>query len=36
LREEERLRDGIPYVKAEIEALNKEAELVGTANIVSM
>lgn len=31
--EEERLKTGIPYVEAEIEALNKEAELVGTKKI---
>lgn len=33
IREEERLRDGIPYVRDEIEALNKEAERVGVAKI---
>ena len=36
LREEERLRDGIPYVKAEIDALNEEAARVGVANIVTI
>ena len=30
---EERLRTGIPYVEAEIEALNKEAVLVGSLKI---
>ena len=30
---EERLESGIPYVKAEIEALNKEAALVGSSKI---
>jgi len=29
----ERLQSGIPYVEAEIEALNKEAELVGSKKI---
>lgn len=33
LREEERLRDGIPYVQEEIDALNAEAERVGVAKI---
>jgi LDH2 family malate/lactate/ureidoglycolate dehydrogenase len=32
---EERLKTGIPYVEAEIEALNKEAERVGVAKIVT-
>ena len=30
---EDRLRTGIPYVKAEIDALNKEAERVGTVRV---
>jgi len=34
LTREERLKTGIPYVEAEIEALNKEAQLVGVENIV--
>lgn len=33
LCEEERLRDGIPYVQDEIDALNAEAERVGVAKI---
>jgi LDH2 family malate/lactate/ureidoglycolate dehydrogenase len=33
LNKEQRLRDGIPLVDAEVEALNKEAELVGAASI---
>ena len=33
LTHEERLKTGIPYVEAEIEALNKEAELVGSEKI---
>ena len=36
LRHEERLRDGIPYVDAEIEALNAEARLVGERPIVTV
>ncbi|EEQ30326.1 hypothetical protein McanMca71_002178 [Microsporum canis] len=31
----ERARDGIPYAQAEIDALNKEADLVGTGHIVT-
>ena len=34
LRQEERLRIGIPYVDAEIRALNAEAERVGAQKIV--
>ncbi|KAL2350161.1 putative malate/L-lactate dehydrogenase [Cryomyces antarcticus] len=34
LTQEERTRNGIPYVEAEIEELNKEAELVGAEEIV--
>ncbi|TKA55273.1 hypothetical protein B0A49_12785 [Cryomyces minteri] len=34
LTQEERTRSGIPYVQAEIEELNKEAELVGAEEIV--
>ncbi|KAL1969128.1 hypothetical protein VTN77DRAFT_382 [Rasamsonia byssochlamydoides] len=34
LTQEERLKTGIPYVEAEIEALNKEAERVGVDKIV--
>ncbi|EZF68653.1 hypothetical protein H105_08674 [Trichophyton soudanense CBS 452.61] len=30
---QERAKDGIPYVQAEIDALNKEADLVGTGHI---
>jgi LDH2 family malate/lactate/ureidoglycolate dehydrogenase len=33
---EERLKTGIPYVQAEIEALNREAELVGSKKIEIM
>ncbi|KAJ9656574.1 hypothetical protein H2201_008507 [Coniosporium apollinis] len=33
---EERLRDGIPYVESEVEALNKEAALVGVENLKTM
>jgi LDH2 family malate/lactate/ureidoglycolate dehydrogenase len=33
IREEERLRGGIPYVREEIAALNKEAERVGVDKI---
>jgi LDH2 family malate/lactate/ureidoglycolate dehydrogenase len=33
---EERLKTGIPYVEAEIEALNREAELVGSKKIEVM
>lgn len=33
LNEEERLKTGIPYVEAEIETLNREAELVGARKI---
>jgi len=33
IREEERTRDGIPYVRDEIEALNKEAQRVGVEPI---
>jgi LDH2 family malate/lactate/ureidoglycolate dehydrogenase len=33
IREEERLRDGIPYVQDEIDTLNAEAQRVGVANI---
>jgi len=33
---EERLKTGIPFVEAEIEALNKEAELVGSMKIEIM
>ncbi|ORY61615.1 Malate/L-lactate dehydrogenase [Pseudomassariella vexata] len=33
-RNEERLKTGIPYAKAEIEALNKEAESIGVKPIV--
>ena len=33
LMHEERLKTGIPYVEAEIEALNKEADLVGCSKI---
>jgi LDH2 family malate/lactate/ureidoglycolate dehydrogenase len=33
LAQEERLKSGIPYVGTEIDALNKEAELVGAARI---
>jgi len=33
LREEERLKSGIPYVKDEIDALNQEAEKVGVSKI---
>lgn len=33
---EERLKTGIPYVQAEIEALNREAELVGSKKIEVM
>jgi LDH2 family malate/lactate/ureidoglycolate dehydrogenase len=36
LRHEERLRDGIPLVDAEIEALNAEARRVGTRSIATM
>ncbi|KAK1767926.1 Malate/L-lactate dehydrogenase [Phialemonium atrogriseum] len=36
LREEERLRDGIPYVHDEITSLNVEAERVGVAKIKVM
>ena len=36
LREEERLRDGIPYVQDEITSLNAEAERVGVAKIKVM
>ena len=36
IREAERLKDGIPLVDAEIEALNKEAERVGAKPIVLM
>jgi len=36
LMSEERLKTGIPYVEAEIEALNKEAELVGSRSIEVM
>lgn len=35
LTHEERLKNGIPYVAAEIEALNKEAEMVGSHKIQS-
>jgi len=34
LTREQRLQTGIPYVEAEIEALNKEAELIGKDKIV--
>ncbi|KAK5007157.1 hypothetical protein LTR28_005622 [Elasticomyces elasticus] len=34
LTQEERLQSGIPYVEAEIDALNKEAEMVGADRIV--
>ncbi|KAL2000138.1 hypothetical protein VTN02DRAFT_3494 [Thermoascus thermophilus] len=34
LTQEERLKTGIPYVEAEIEALNREAERVGVDHIV--
>jgi LDH2 family malate/lactate/ureidoglycolate dehydrogenase len=34
LMQEERLKTGIPYVEAEIEALNREAERVGAEKIV--
>ncbi|KAF2203080.1 Malate/L-lactate dehydrogenase [Delitschia confertaspora ATCC 74209] len=33
LTKEERLRDGIPFVEAEVDALNKEAQRVGVPNI---
>jgi LDH2 family malate/lactate/ureidoglycolate dehydrogenase len=33
---EERSKSGIPYVEAEVEALNKEAELVGRDKIEVM
>lgn len=33
VQEEKRLKEGIPYVEAEIEALNKEAEMVGVKPI---
>lgn len=33
-RQEERLKSGIPYAKAEIEALNQEAQLAGVAHLV--
>jgi len=36
LREEERLKDGIPYVQTEIDALNAEAARAGVANIATM
>ncbi|EAT90184.1 hypothetical protein HBI56_045860 [Parastagonospora nodorum] len=36
LNKEKRLRDGIPLVDAEIQALNKEAERVGAAHIKSL
>ncbi|KAK9384274.1 putative oxidoreductase YjmC [Lipomyces mesembrius] len=36
LKQEERLQTGIPYVEAEITALNAEAELVGAEKIVTM
>lgn len=35
LRQEERLKSGIPYAKAEIEALNKEAEAAGVQPLES-
>jgi LDH2 family malate/lactate/ureidoglycolate dehydrogenase len=35
LNKEKRLKDGIPLVDAEIEALNKEAESVGAASILT-
>jgi len=33
LTHEERLKTGVPFVEAEIDALNKEAELVGGEKI---
>lgn len=36
LRQEERLREGIPLVEAEIEALNAEAERVGEKHLVTI
>jgi LDH2 family malate/lactate/ureidoglycolate dehydrogenase len=35
LNKEKRLKDGIPLVDAEIQALNKEAERVGAASILT-
>ena len=35
LNKEKRLKDGIPLVEAEVEALNKEAERVGAASILT-
>jgi LDH2 family malate/lactate/ureidoglycolate dehydrogenase len=36
INEKTRLAEGIPYVQGEIEALNKEAELVGVDKIVTL
>lgn len=36
LTEEERLKDGIPYALAEIEALNAEADKLGVPKIQTM
>jgi LDH2 family malate/lactate/ureidoglycolate dehydrogenase len=35
INEKTRLAEGIPYVEGELEALNKEAELIGVENIVT-
>ncbi|KAF9695625.1 hypothetical protein EKO04_006408 [Ascochyta lentis] len=36
LNKQKRLRDGIPLVAAEVEALNKEAQQVGAASVLTM
>ena len=36
LKEEERLKNGIPYVEAEIEVLNAEAERIGAEKVTTL